>query len=154
MSPSPPTTATPIASYPQHHRYPSPHHPHHLCLAIISPSRKPPSSPAVTVVTPGCICFWGENHHEVTPLDIYPLRHIFGGVTLFETTRRRVSTFVPMETEIRRGILELVADSSQAAVIESTQAGGTKRTAEEELGQQSSKKQKPDELSQEELLLT
>ncbi|GKA43553.1 hypothetical protein Tco_0736277 [Tanacetum coccineum] len=48
----------------------------------------------------------------------------------------------------------IVADSSQAAVIESTQAGGTKRTAEEELGQQSSKKQKPDELSQEELLLT
>ncbi|GKA73283.1 hypothetical protein Tco_0779499 [Tanacetum coccineum] len=56
-----------------------------------------------------------------------------------------------METEIRRGVPELVADSSQVAVIESTEAGGTKRAAEEELGQQSSKKQKPDKLSQEEL---
>ncbi|GJX52833.1 hypothetical protein Tco_0281202 [Tanacetum coccineum] len=70
---------------------------------------------------------------------------------LFETTMRRANTFVPMETEIRRGVPELVADSSQAAVTESTEAGGTKRAAEEELGQQSSKKQKLDELSQEEL---
>ncbi|GJW85292.1 retrovirus-related pol polyprotein from transposon TNT 1-94 [Tanacetum coccineum] len=70
---------------------------------------------------------------------------------LFETTMRRANTFVPMETEIRRGVPELVADSSQAAVTESTEAGGTKRAAEEELGQQSSKKQKSDELSQEEL---
>nr|GFA66196.1 hypothetical protein [Tanacetum cinerariifolium] len=50
---------------------------------------------------------------------------------------RRVNTFVPIETEVRRGVPELVADSSQAAVKE---AGGTKRTAEEELGHQSSKK--------------
>ncbi|GJZ50653.1 hypothetical protein Tco_0604843 [Tanacetum coccineum] len=45
MSPSPPTTATPVASNHQHHRYPSPHHPHRLPLAIISPTRKPPSLP-------------------------------------------------------------------------------------------------------------
>ncbi|GJW68279.1 hypothetical protein Tco_0122703 [Tanacetum coccineum] len=45
MSPSPPTTATPVASHHQHHRYPSPHHPHRLHLAIISPTRKPPSPP-------------------------------------------------------------------------------------------------------------
>ncbi|GJT15166.1 hypothetical protein Tco_0873872 [Tanacetum coccineum] len=70
---------------------------------------------------------------------------------LFETTMRRANTFVPMETKIRKGVLELVADSSQALVTESTKAGGTKRVAEEELGQQSSKKQKSDELSQEEL---
>ncbi|GJX44244.1 hypothetical protein Tco_0260920, partial [Tanacetum coccineum] len=71
---------------------------------------------------------------------------------LFETTMRRVNTFVPMETKDRIGVPELVADSSQAAVTESTEAGGTKRAAEEEeLGQQSSKKQKPDELSQVEL---
>ncbi|GKA69187.1 hypothetical protein Tco_0775251, partial [Tanacetum coccineum] len=70
---------------------------------------------------------------------------------LFETTMRRANTFVPMETEIRRGVPELVADSSQAAVTKSAEAGGTKRAAEEELSQQSSKKQKPDELSQEEL---
>ncbi|GJX62916.1 hypothetical protein Tco_0295816 [Tanacetum coccineum] len=31
---------------------------------------------------------------------------------LFETTMRRAHTFVPMETEIRRGVPELVADSS------------------------------------------
>ncbi|GKE10930.1 hypothetical protein Tco_1414481 [Tanacetum coccineum] len=46
---------------------------------------------------------------------------------------RRANTFVPMETEIRRGVPELVADSSQAAITESTKAGGTKRAAEEEL---------------------
>ncbi|GKD56403.1 hypothetical protein Tco_1289790, partial [Tanacetum coccineum] len=46
---------------------------------------------------------------------------------------------------------ELVADSSQAAVTESTVARGTKRAAEEELGQQSSKKKRSDELSHEEL---
>nr|GEU57765.1 putative ribonuclease H-like domain-containing protein [Tanacetum cinerariifolium] len=44
-----------------------------------------------------------------------------------------------METEVRRGVLELVVDSSQAVVRE---AGGTKRAAEEELGHQSSKKKK------------
>ncbi|GJY16673.1 hypothetical protein Tco_0387095 [Tanacetum coccineum] len=70
---------------------------------------------------------------------------------LFKTTIRRTNTFVPMETEIRRGVPELVADSSQAAVTESTKAGGTKTAAEEELGQKSSKQQKSDELSQEEL---
>ncbi|GJY22168.1 hypothetical protein Tco_0394734 [Tanacetum coccineum] len=70
---------------------------------------------------------------------------------IFETTIRRVNTFVPMETEIRREVPKLVADSSQAAVTESTKAGGTKRAAKEELSQQSSKKQKLDELSQEEL---
>ncbi|GJY76934.1 putative reverse transcriptase domain-containing protein [Tanacetum coccineum] len=48
-----------------------------------------------------------------------------------------------METEIRRGVSKFSkADSSQAAVTESIEAGGTKRALEEELGQQSSKKQK------------
>ncbi|GKD14211.1 hypothetical protein Tco_1198618 [Tanacetum coccineum] len=70
---------------------------------------------------------------------------------LFEAIMRRVNTFVPMETKSRRGVPELVADGSQAAVIESTEAGGTKRAAEVELDQQSSKKQKTDELLQEEL---
>nr|GEU53019.1 hypothetical protein [Tanacetum cinerariifolium] len=46
--------------------------------------------------------------------------------TLFETTMRRVNTFVPMETEVRRGVLELVADSSQAAVREA-EAGSENR---------------------------
>nr|GEY39337.1 hypothetical protein [Tanacetum cinerariifolium] len=68
--------------------------------------------------------------------------------TLFETTMRRVNTFVPIETKVRRGVLELVADSLQTAVRET---GGTKRTAKEELSHQSFKKQKLDDLSQEEL---
>ncbi|GJW59900.1 hypothetical protein Tco_0109235 [Tanacetum coccineum] len=70
---------------------------------------------------------------------------------LFEVTMRRVSTFVPMETKTRRGVPELVAVGSQEAVTESTEAGGTKRSAKEELDQQSSKKKKTYELSQEEL---
>ncbi|GJY24529.1 hypothetical protein Tco_0398187 [Tanacetum coccineum] len=110
---------------------------------------------------------------------------------LFEATMRRVSTFVTMETEIRRGVPELVADMykdqkhlfgrkiesdlivvivkavdvvvvhdsvsytgstrSQEAVTESTKAGDTKRSTKEELDEQSSKKQKTDELLQEEL---
>nr|GEV55478.1 hypothetical protein [Tanacetum cinerariifolium] len=67
---------------------------------------------------------------------------------LFKTTIRRVNTFVPMETDVRKGVQELVADSSQAAIRE---ARGSKRAVKEELGHQSSKKQKSDELSQEEL---
>nr|GFC91166.1 hypothetical protein [Tanacetum cinerariifolium] len=53
-----------------------------------------------------------------------------------------------MEIEVKRGVPELVADSSQAAVKE---ARGIKRAIKEELSHQSSKKQKSDELSQEEL---
>ncbi|GJR48568.1 hypothetical protein Tco_1316671 [Tanacetum coccineum] len=55
---------------------------------------------------------------------------------LFETTIRRVNTFVPMETKVRREVPELVADSSQATVSESTIAGSSKRDAEEELAQE------------------
>ncbi|GJV19214.1 hypothetical protein Tco_1368234 [Tanacetum coccineum] len=57
---------------------------------------------------------------------------------LFEITMRRVSTFVPMESEDGKAVPELAGER-------------LKRHAKEELGQQSSKKQKPDELSQEEL---
>ncbi|GJV99641.1 hypothetical protein Tco_1554893 [Tanacetum coccineum] len=73
--------------------------------------------------------------------------------TLFKTTIRRVNTFVPMESEVDRAVPELATRSS-------------KRDAEEELDQESSKRQKTgeslelaeeprdkedDELSQEEL---
>nr|GEW83796.1 hypothetical protein [Tanacetum cinerariifolium] len=58
---------------------------------------------------------------------------------LFEITMRRVNTFVPIETEVRRGVPELVANSSKAVVRE---AGGTKRDVEEELGHESSKNKK------------
>ncbi|GJX17684.1 hypothetical protein Tco_0218516 [Tanacetum coccineum] len=69
--------------------------------------------------------------------------------TLFETIMREVKTFVPIKSKVERAILELAAESS-------------KRPAEEELDQESSKRQKTressesrdkevDELSQEEL---
>ncbi|GJR32172.1 hypothetical protein Tco_1108404 [Tanacetum coccineum] len=54
---------------------------------------------------------------------------------LFEATMRRVGAFVPMETEIRREVHELAAGSS-------------KRDAEEELDQRSSKRQKTSENSE------
>nr|GEV76684.1 hypothetical protein [Tanacetum cinerariifolium] len=66
----------------------------------------------------------------------------------FINQRKRVNTFLPMETKVRRGVPELVADSSQAVFRE---ARGSKRAAKEELCHQSSKKQKSGELSQEEL---
>ncbi|GJS48622.1 hypothetical protein Tco_0598743 [Tanacetum coccineum] len=52
--------------------------------------------------------------------------------TLFETTMRRVNTFVPMESEVDRVVPELAAESS-------------KRDTEEELDQESSKRQKTGE---------
>ncbi|GJT29617.1 ribonuclease H-like domain-containing protein [Tanacetum coccineum] len=55
--------------------------------------------------------------------------------TLFETTMRRVNTFVPIESEVDRAVPELAAGSS-------------KRAAEEELDQESSKRQKTGESSE------
>ncbi|GKF29633.1 hypothetical protein Tco_0095975 [Tanacetum coccineum] len=52
--------------------------------------------------------------------------------TLFKTTMRKVNTFVPIESEVGRAVLELAARSS-------------KRAIEEELDQESSKRQKIDE---------
>ncbi|GJZ76959.1 hypothetical protein Tco_0641631 [Tanacetum coccineum] len=58
--------------------------------------------------------------------------------SLFEATMKRVNTFTPMESDVDRTVPKIAA-------------GSTKRAAEEELGQHSSKKQKSDKLSQEEL---
>ncbi|GKC38176.1 hypothetical protein Tco_1050560 [Tanacetum coccineum] len=58
--------------------------------------------------------------------------------SLFEATMKRVNTFTPMESDVDR-------------IVPKIAAGSTKRDEEEELGQQSSKKQKSDKLSQEEL---
>ncbi|GJY23287.1 hypothetical protein Tco_0396945 [Tanacetum coccineum] len=58
--------------------------------------------------------------------------------SLFEATMKRVNTFTLMESDVDRTVPKIAA-------------GSTKRAAKEELGQQSSKKQKSDELSQEEL---
>ncbi|GJZ76288.1 hypothetical protein Tco_0640753 [Tanacetum coccineum] len=55
--------------------------------------------------------------------------------TMFETTMRSVNTFVPIESEVDRAVPELTAVSS-------------KRDAEEELDQESSKRQKTDESSE------
>ncbi|GKC43164.1 hypothetical protein Tco_1060886 [Tanacetum coccineum] len=55
--------------------------------------------------------------------------------TLFETTMRKVKTFVPIESEVEREVPELAAGSS-------------KRDAEEELDQESSKRQKTGESSE------
>ncbi|GJT24372.1 ribonuclease H-like domain-containing protein [Tanacetum coccineum] len=55
--------------------------------------------------------------------------------TLFETTMRSVNTFVPIESEVDRAVPELAVGSS-------------KRAAEEELDQESSKRQKTGESSE------
>ncbi|GKC77845.1 hypothetical protein Tco_1128619, partial [Tanacetum coccineum] len=55
--------------------------------------------------------------------------------TLFETTMRSVNTFVPIESKVDRVVPELTVGSS-------------KRDAEEELDQESSKMQKTDESSE------
>ncbi|GJU27483.1 hypothetical protein Tco_1166104 [Tanacetum coccineum] len=54
--------------------------------------------------------------------------------TLFETTMRKVNTFVPIESELDKAVPELAAGSS-------------KRDAEEKLNQESSKRQKTNESS-------
>ncbi|GJY71054.1 hypothetical protein Tco_0474757 [Tanacetum coccineum] len=53
---------------------------------------------------------------------------------LFEATMRRINTFVPMESEVDRAVPVLAAERS-------------KRAADEELGQESSKRQKTGESS-------
>ncbi|GJU36713.1 hypothetical protein Tco_1185067 [Tanacetum coccineum] len=52
---------------------------------------------------------------------------------LFEITMKNVNTFVPMETEDRGRASELAAGSSQATIIDSTEAGSSKRDVEAEL---------------------
>ncbi|GKA26450.1 hypothetical protein Tco_0712559 [Tanacetum coccineum] len=58
--------------------------------------------------------------------------------SLFEATMKRVNTFTLMESDVD-------------IIVPKIAAGSNKRAAEEELGQQSSKKQKSDKLSQKEL---
>nr|GFA70752.1 hypothetical protein [Tanacetum cinerariifolium] len=48
-------------------------------------------------------------------------------VKLFETTMKRVNTFVPMETEVRGKASELTARSSQATITDSAEVGSSKR---------------------------
>ncbi|GJS95152.1 hypothetical protein Tco_0802120 [Tanacetum coccineum] len=64
---------------------------------------------------------------------------------LFETTMKRVNTFVPMEAEVRGRASELAAGSSQATITDSAGVGSSKRDAEAELDHEGSKRQKTNE---------
>ncbi|GJT00993.1 hypothetical protein Tco_0822162 [Tanacetum coccineum] len=72
---------------------------------------------------------------------------------LFEATMRRVGAFVPMETEIRREVPELAAGSSKRDAEEELDQGSSKRqkTSENSEPAEESKEKEDDELSQEEL---
>nr|GEU68467.1 hypothetical protein [Tanacetum cinerariifolium] len=68
--------------------------------------------------------------------------------TLFETTMKRVNTFVPMETEVRGRASELAAGNSQATITDSAEVGSSKRAAKEaELDYEESERQKTNEAS-------
>ncbi|GKA99103.1 hypothetical protein Tco_0827040 [Tanacetum coccineum] len=60
---------------------------------------------------------------------------------------KNVNTFVPMETEDRGRASELAAGSSQATIIDSAEAGSSKRVAEARLNHEGSKRQKTNEAS-------
>ncbi|GJV21000.1 hypothetical protein Tco_1370020 [Tanacetum coccineum] len=66
---------------------------------------------------------------------------------LFETTMKRVNTFVPLETEVRGRASELAAGSSQATITDSAEVRSSKRAAEAELDHEGSKRQKTNEAS-------
>ncbi|GJR88575.1 hypothetical protein Tco_0212586 [Tanacetum coccineum] len=72
---------------------------------------------------------------------------------LFEATMRRVGAFVPMETEIKREVPELAAGSSKRDAEEELDQGSSKRqkTGENSEPAKESKEKEDDELSQEEL---
>ncbi|GJZ90583.1 hypothetical protein Tco_0662510 [Tanacetum coccineum] len=72
---------------------------------------------------------------------------------LFEATMRRVGAFVPMETEIKREVPELAAGSSKRDAEEELDQGSSKRqkTGENSEPAEESKEKENDELSQEEL---
>nr|GFB14392.1 hypothetical protein [Tanacetum cinerariifolium] len=67
--------------------------------------------------------------------------------TLFETTMRRVNTFVPMETEDRGRASELAVGRSQATIADYAKVRSSKRAAEAKLDYEGSKKQKTNEAS-------
>nr|GEY31362.1 hypothetical protein [Tanacetum cinerariifolium] len=67
--------------------------------------------------------------------------------TLFETTLRRVNTFVPMETEDRGRASELAAGSSQETITDSAEVRISKKATKVELDYEGSKRQKTNEAS-------
>ncbi|GKB94470.1 hypothetical protein Tco_0980607 [Tanacetum coccineum] len=72
---------------------------------------------------------------------------------LFEATMRRVCTFIPMKTKIRREVFELAARSSKRDAKEELNQWSSKRqnTSENSKPAEESKEKEDDELSQEEL---
>ncbi|GJS87138.1 hypothetical protein Tco_0769774 [Tanacetum coccineum] len=74
-------------------------------------------------------------------------------MNLFEATMRRVGDFVPMETEIIKEVLELAAGSSKRDAEEELDQWSSKRqkTSENSEPAEESKEKEDDELSQEEL---
>ncbi|GKB17923.1 hypothetical protein Tco_0851846 [Tanacetum coccineum] len=72
---------------------------------------------------------------------------------LFEATMRRVGAFVPMETEIKREVPELAVGSSKRDAEEELDQGSSKRqkTVENSEPAEESKEKEDDELSQKEL---
>ncbi|GKG02073.1 hypothetical protein Tco_0306778 [Tanacetum coccineum] len=72
---------------------------------------------------------------------------------LFEVTIRRVGAFVPIETEIRREVPELAAGSSKRDAEEELDQGSSKwqKISENSEPAKESKEKKNDKLSQEEL---
>ncbi|GKF24673.1 hypothetical protein Tco_0076995, partial [Tanacetum coccineum] len=72
---------------------------------------------------------------------------------LFEATMKRVGNFVPMETEIRREVSELAAESSRRDAEKELDQGSSKRqkTGANSEPAEESKEKEDDELSQEEL---
>ncbi|GKE54565.1 hypothetical protein Tco_1489721 [Tanacetum coccineum] len=85
-----------------------------------------------------------RNNHTLHQLRGYSFNEI---KELFETTMKRVNTFVPMETKVRGRASELAAGSSQATIIDSAEVGSSKRAAEAELNHEGSKRQKTNEAS-------
>ncbi|GJX13723.1 hypothetical protein Tco_0205481 [Tanacetum coccineum] len=66
---------------------------------------------------------------------------------LFESTMKRVNTFVPMETKVRGRASVLAAGSSQATITDSAEVGSSKRVVEAKLDHEGSKRQKTNEAS-------
>ncbi|GJX47217.1 hypothetical protein Tco_0272407 [Tanacetum coccineum] len=77
-------------------------------------------------------------HEAASSFNIEEWKDIQARIKADEKLAQRVNTFTPMESDVDRTVPKIAVGSS-------------KRDAEEELGQQSSKKQKSDKLSQEEL---
>nr|GEX06194.1 hypothetical protein [Tanacetum cinerariifolium] len=74
--------------------------------------------------------------------------------TLFETTMRRVNTFVPMESEVDRAVLEFTTGSSKRGIEKELDQGNSKRLKTNEVFGSEQPDEEENELSQEDLQKT